>query len=160
LIFTTAARCTLIGVVCLVTSALVLAHIDKPEKEADAKRPKLTLRAQPSVATAPARVTLTAELVGGANDYQDFYCPVVEWIWGDGTRSESQFDCEPYEPGKSEIRRYFTVQHVFRSGFHHVIFRLKRGEKDLSNAAADLRIQPNPGEIGDFGLPGRRGGGP
>ena len=46
---------------------------DKDQKDAD-PRPKLTLRANPVIAMAPARVVLTAELNGGANDFEDFYC--------------------------------------------------------------------------------------
>src|SRR5207249_4134495 len=68
---------------------------DKSKDNPDARRPKMTLKAQPVIGIAPARVVLTAELVGGANDYEDFYCPTIEWEWGDGTRSESSADCAP-----------------------------------------------------------------
>jgi hypothetical protein len=135
-----------------------LAQNDKPSE--DPKRPKLTLRTSSTIATSPARLTLTAELVGGANDYQDYYCPTVEWSWGDGTRSESEFDCEPYQAGKSEIRRYFTVQHVFRTGDYHVTFRLRRRDKELTAVSADLRIQPSLNEIGEPGAAPRPGTGP
>src|SRR5690606_20294601 len=84
--------------------------------DAETGRPRLTLRAQPNVAVAPARILLTVELVGGANDYQDFYCPTIVWEWGDDTRSESSSDCDPFVAGKSEIRRRYTVQHEFRRG--------------------------------------------
>jgi hypothetical protein len=144
----------------LLTSPIITAQTDKP-KDDDPKRPKLTLRAQPTVAISPARVSLTAELIGGANDYEDFYCPTVEWNWGDGTRSQSEFNCSPYESGKSEIRRFFSVQHIFRTGDYHVTFRLKRRDKDLTSVTTDLRIQPSLSEIGDPGIPGRgrgRGG--
>ena len=53
------------------------------------KRPKITLKAQPIISMAPSKVTLRAELVGGANDYEEFYCPTIEWDWDDGTMSES-----------------------------------------------------------------------
>ena len=86
---------------------------DAKDKGSD-KKPKLTLKAQPVISMSPAKVTLRAELVGGANDYEEYYCPTVEWDWGDGTQSESTADCEPYEAGKSEIKRRFTVEHVFR----------------------------------------------
>ena len=66
------------------------------------------------VSVSPARVVLTAEIVGGANDFEEFYCPTIEWDWGDGTQSESSSDCAPYEAGKSEIKRRFTVEHLFR----------------------------------------------
>ena len=58
---------------------------------------------------------LTAEIKGGANDYEDFYCASVEWEWGDDTKSESKADCDPYEAGKSEIKRRFVMEHTFRS---------------------------------------------
>ena len=60
------------------------------------------------VGIAPARVVFTAELVGGADDFEEYYCPTIEWEWGDGTTSESNVDCAPYEAGKSAIRRRYT----------------------------------------------------
>ena len=89
---------------------------------------------------APVRVTLTADLVGGADDYQDFYCPAIEWDWGDGTQSESSFDCRPYQAGISRIVRHFAVEHLFREGAFHVTFRLMRDEKELASAEATLLV--------------------
>jgi hypothetical protein len=110
----------------------------------DQERPKLTLKAQPMMAIAPARVVFTAELNGGANDVQDYYCPTVEWDWGDETRSETTADCEPYQAGKSEIKRRFTVEHQYKYGRNYrVVFRLKRGAKSI--AAATINIQVRPG---------------
>ena len=116
---------------------------DKSTKDApDAKRPKMVLKAQPAMAIAPARVVLTAELIGGANDFEDYYCPTIEWEWGDGTRSESSADCAPYEAGKSEIRRRFTVEHVFkRFGNYRVLFHLKRHDKSVGSASVTLQIR-------------------
>src|SRR6266498_5083046 len=107
---------------------------DKDPKDAADPRPKISLKAQPVIAMAPARVVLTAELNGGANDYEEFYCGAVEWEWGDGTKSESSSDCAPYEAGKSEIKRRFTVEHVFRAGVYRVMFHLKRHDKMVGNA--------------------------
>ena len=90
---------------------------------------------------APSKVTLRAELVGGANDYEDFYCPTIEWDWDDGTMSESTSDCEPYEAGKSEIKRRFTIEHVFRAGYYHVAFRLKRRDKAVAAATTTVQVQ-------------------
>ena len=70
----------------------------------------MTLRATPAVGFAPTRVVLTAELKGGANDYEEFYCAAVEWAWGDDTKSESKSDCDPYQPGKSDFAGKFEVQ--------------------------------------------------
>ncbi len=107
---------------------------DKDPKDSADPRPKISLKAQPMIAMAPARIVLTAELTGGANDYEEFYCGAVEWEWGDGTKSESSSDCAPYEPGKSEIKRRFTVEHVFRMGSYRVMFHLKRHDKAVGNA--------------------------
>jgi len=116
---------------------------DKDSKDTqDTKRPKITLKAQPVISMAPSRVVLTAELVGGANDFEDFYCAAVEWEWGDGTKSESSTDCAPYESGKSEIKRRFTVEHVFRMGAYRVMFHLKRHDKSVGMATVSIQVRP------------------
>ena len=138
-----------IVVTCLAvagTAALSPAAQNKNENP----RPKLTVRAQPSAGVAPARVLLTAELVGGENDFQEYYCPTVMWDWADGTESEQTVDCEPYEAGKSEITRRFTQQHVFRmQGAHKVWVRLKRNDKVLASANVLVTIQPGRGGFDD-----------
>jgi len=122
--------------------ASVAAQKDSKEKESkDDRRPKITLKAQPVISMAPSKVTLRAELVGGANDYREFYCPTIEWDWGDGTMSESTSDCEPYEAGKSEIRRRFTVEHLFRAGYYQVAFRLKRQDKAIAQVTTTVQVQ-------------------
>src|SRR5712691_5757946 len=129
--------------VCLLGAPVSAQKADKDAKDnPDAKRPKVTLKAQPVIAMAPARVVLTAELVGGANDFEDFYCAAVEWEWGDGTKSESSTDCAPYEPGKSEIKRRFTVEHVFRAGAYRVMFHLKRRDKSVGAASVNIQVRP------------------
>ena len=114
---------------------------DKDQKDS-ADKPKLSLKAQPVIAMAPARIVLTAEITGGPNDFEDFYCAAVEWEWGDGTKSESSSDCSPYEPGKSEIKRRFTVEHVFRAGVYRVMFHLKRHEKMVGSAMVQIQVRP------------------
>ena len=116
---------------------------DKDAKDnADAKRPKVALKATPVISMSPARIVLTAELQGGANDFEDFYCPTVQWEWGDGTQSESATDCAPYESGKSEIKRRFTVEHVFRAGNYRVNFRLKRRDRAVGFASVNVQVRP------------------
>src|SRR4051812_21711234 len=99
---------------CGTVGALALATVSTLSAQGRNDRPKVALRAQPSVAVAPARIVLTAELQGGADDFEDYYCPSIEWDWGDDTTSESSTDCEPYAAGKSQIRRRYTVEHTFR----------------------------------------------
>ncbi len=111
-------------------------------------KPRLSLRARPSIAATPARVMFTAELTGGPNDFEELYCPTVEWEWGDETTSESTFDCEPYEAGKSELRRRFTAEHTFRrSGSYKVYIHLKRRDKSVASASVTLQIRPGPREF-------------
>lgn len=138
-----------LGAVLCAALAASAQQKDTKESKDDNKRPKVTLKAQPVISMSPAKVTLRAELVGGANDYEDFYCPTVEWDWGDGTLSESSSDCDPYQAGKSEIKRRFTVEHVFRrAGHYQVAFRLKRRDKSLVQATTTIQVQ---GGGPDFG---------
>jgi hypothetical protein len=138
-----------VGASCLLLTVATTAAPQKDNaKDNDSRRPKITLKAQPTISMAPSRVVLTAELVGGANDYEEFYCPTVEWDWGDGTQSESTIDCEPYQEGKSEIKRRYTVQHVFRTGAFKVMFRLKRRDKALAAATVSIQVRPGLREGG------------
>jgi hypothetical protein len=133
---------TLAAVVCSSLALPAQQRDEKDSKDKDLdKRPKLTLKAQPLISMSPSKVTLRAELIGGANDYEEYYCPTVEWDWGDGTHSESTADCEPYQQGKSEIKRRFSVEHVFRTGYYQVAFRLKRRDKALASATATVQVQ-------------------
>ena len=65
-------------------------------------------RRHPSPEWCPSRISATAELKGGDDDFQDYYCPSIEWNWGDGTVSEATNDCEPYEARVSQIKRRYT----------------------------------------------------
>jgi hypothetical protein len=133
---------------CAASLSVATALAAAPPQPADKDRPKISLRATPMVSRAPSRVVLTVELTGGANDYEAYYCPTVEWDWGDGTQSESTIDCDPYQPGKSEIKRRFTVEHVFKAGNHHVTFRLKRHDKLLIATSVQIQVQPGLRDIG------------
>jgi len=117
-----------------------------PEKE---KRPTVAVKASPSIAFSPARVVVTADIKGGPNDFQEFYCPAIEWEWGDGTKSNQSSDCDPYESGKSEIKRHFTADRVFQtSGDYRVEFRLKQKGKVVGAASTVVKIRPGVREIG------------
>jgi hypothetical protein len=111
------------------------------------KKPSLSLKATPAVSFAPARIVVVAELKGGANDNEEFYCPVAEWEWGDLTTSTAEADCAPYEAGKSEIKRRYTVEHRFKdSGSFRIVLRLKKGDRVI--AAANSLVQVRPGLTG------------
>src|SRR5260221_11409891 len=88
------------------------------------------------MAISPARVVASADITGGADDYEEFYCPSIEWDWGDDTRSTSAADCDPYEAGKSEIKRRFSADHVYQvAGDYRIQFRLKKKDKAIAAAA-------------------------
>ena len=110
-------------------------------------KPTVSLRANPAIGFAPIRVVLTAELKGGSDDYEEFYCAAVEWIWGDDTKSESKNDCEPYQAGKSEIQRRFVTDKTFQeAGDYRVEFRLKQKNKIVGIGRTEVKIKD--------GLPG------
>ena len=113
------------------------------------KKPSLSLKASPAVSFAPSRVVLVAELKGGTNDNEELYCPTVEWEWGDLTTSVAEADCEPYEPGKSEVKRRYTVEHHFKNpGAFKVYIRLKKGTKVIAQATAQLQVRAGLGYPG------------
>src|SRR4026209_297726 len=133
-------RTILIAAACmaLVAASAAAPSGQKPEsqKPPEQKRPKLTLKARPDVGIAPMRVVLTAEFEGGSDDFEDYYCPTVLWEWGDGTVSESSTDCPPYEAGKSQIKRRYTMEHNYRrsdpSGKIRAYFSLRHREKEVA----------------------------
>ena len=115
----------------------------------DKGKPSISVKASPIVAFSPARVVVTADIKGGPDDYEDFYCATVEWWWGDGTSSNQTSDCEPYEAGKSEIKRHFTIDRVFQSsGDFRVEFRLKKKDKIIGMGSTMVKIRPGVREIG------------
>lgn len=108
----------------------------------DNKKPSVALRATPPVGFAPLKVRVAAELRGGADDYEDFYCATVEWDWADGTTSGTSEDCNPYEPGKSTIQRRFSAEHTFRQGGEYdVVFRLKQKNRVVAYSKAMVRVR-------------------
>jgi hypothetical protein len=140
----------LAGAMALVGTSIVAYSGSAPDAALVAQgrgKPKAALRVNPAVIFPPARIVATAELTEGANDFQDYYCPKIEWIWGDGTHSESGEDCDPYEAGKSEIRRRYTADHNFRSdpesgtASYDVIFRMKQGTKVVLSLRQTIKVQ-------------------
>lgn len=133
------AFCTLVAVLSLALSSGVT--VDAQRDSAD-RKPSLSLRATPPVGFSPLRVRVVVDVRGGSDDYPEFYCPSIEWDWGDGTVSESSQDCDPYEAGKSAIRRRFTAEHVFRqSGAYQVFFRLKQKDKTIAASSGNVQVR-------------------
>ena len=111
------------------------------------KKPSLSLKASPSVSFAPARVVVVAEVKGGAEDFEEFYCPTVEWEWGDLTSSTVEADCEPYAPGKSTIKRRYTVEHRYKNpGGFKIVLRLKKGDRVIASANTQIQVRAGLGD--------------
>ena len=111
------------------------------------KKASLSLKATPTVSFAPARIVVVAELKGGPDDSEEFYCPTVEWEWGDFTSSTVEADCDPYEPGKSTIKRRYTVEHRFKNpGGFKIILRLKKGNKIVASANSQIQVRAGLGQ--------------
>jgi len=107
------------------------------------RKPSLSLKVTPGMASAPVRVRAVAELKGGADDYADFYCPTIEWDWGDDTRSEATKDCPPYVAGASQIARRVSAEHTYReAGNFRVVMRLKQKDRVVGFTVTPLQVQP------------------
>jgi hypothetical protein len=127
----------------LLLAAAITSSAQSPDVKdrKEPKRPSLSLRATPGTGMVPVRVTATAEFKGGDDDFQEYYCPTIEWNWGDGTVSEATADCEPYEAGVSQFRRRYTVQHTFkRAGAYRIAFRLKVKDRVLTSQTTMVRL--------------------
>jgi hypothetical protein len=109
----------------------------KPDK------PSLSLKATPAITFSPANIFFAADVKGGPDDFEDLYCAAVEWEWGDGTKDQSSADCEPYEAGKSQIKRRYVAQKKYQfSGDYRVAFRLKQKDRTVGTATTQLKIRP------------------
>ena len=112
------------------------------QESGEAKKPSLSLRVSPPVGFSPLRTRLVVDVKDGDDDYADFYCPTVEWDWGDGTVSASSEDCDPYEAGKSSIRRRFATEHTFRQpGAYRVAFRLKQRDRVVGSSTVNVQVR-------------------
>jgi len=130
--------------------ALTTGSASGAQRGGDDKKPSLSLRATPPVGFSPLRVRFVVDVRGGSDDYEDFYCPSIEWDWGDGTVSGNSEDCDPFQAGKSVIKRRYATEHVFRqAGTWQVFFRLK--QRDRVIAASSSNIQVRAGVRDEFG---------
>lgn len=113
-----------------------------------AKRPRLDLRASPKVALSPVEVLITGQLKGGA-DLEEFYCPGLEWDWGDGTRSAHESDCAPFESG-AELERFFSARHAYRSpGAYNVRLTLRRANRTVAVATVAVAVHGHTASASD-----------
>ena len=108
----------------------------------DGEAPDLRLRTTQQVAFAGTELLFIAELTGGDDDYREFYCVTVEWDWDDETRSEMTPDCDPYEPGVSQIRRRFSSRHRFDyPGRYEVRVNLKQRDDLVASSRTTVEVR-------------------
>ena len=111
------------------------------------KKPKLDVRATPRMAFSPVNVLITAELTGGDDAIDDYYCPEIEWDWDDGGKSVHEADCDPLETGAAIERRY-TANHAFRRpGSYNVKMTMRKGSRAIAAATATVTVQPGAGDM-------------
>jgi hypothetical protein len=146
------------GVPVLLSAALVAMGLSSPAPvtgEGAEPKPSISIKANPNVGFAPIRVVITADIKGGPDDYEQFYCPTVEWDIvsldgrGDGNKSEQNYECEPYEPGKSEIKRRYVREQVFKfHGEYNIRFNLKQKNKVVGGGGTTIRVRAGLGDPG------------
>jgi hypothetical protein len=110
------------------------------------KKPTLDMRVTPRMAFSPVNILVIAELKGG-NDIEEYYCPEIEWDWDDGGKSVHENDCPPFEEGKTQIERRFSVEHEFKmAGVYNVKATFRRAGRNF--LAGTVRVTLRPG-LGD-----------
>lgn len=121
---------------------LVVLALATPGQSGDVKikKPRLDLRASPRMAMSPVNVVLIAELVGG-EEVEEFYCPGLEWEWGDGGRSAYESDCPPFEPGVEFTRRFSATHAYLRPGEYEVKVKLRRADRSLAVARVNITVR-------------------
>lgn len=150
--------CLRVCLPALVSAAIVSLGVAPSPAFNDKGKPSVSMKASPNTGFAPFRTVITAELKGGANDYREFYCPTVEWditvteAVSDADlrmtdprpfeKSEQTLDCDPYEAGKTEIRRRFVRQQVFKQGGEYTVrFNLKQKDKVVGSGRTTIRVR-------------------
>jgi plastocyanin len=126
-------------------AVLCLAAAVAGAEEKKLKKPALELRSSPRFAFSPANVLFTAELKGGDN-VEELYCPEVEWEWGDGGKSVTEGDCDPWAEGAT-IERRFTANHTFQfAGIYRIKVTLRKTGKNILSQSLALTIRAGLGD--------------
>jgi hypothetical protein len=121
-------------------SVLVLALAASAVAGDGPRKPKLDVRATPRFAFSPVDVRVMVKLVGG-DEHESYYCPALQWEWGDGSVSSHEADCPPFEEGMT-LERHFTAQHAYRRpGDYDVRVTLSRAGRALAVTSTKVLVQ-------------------
>lgn len=130
---------------CVWTGRLHAAAASQTASHGKPKKPTVEVRAAPQNARSLTSVLFIAELKGG-DDLEEFYCPRLEWDWGDGTESNVEQDCDDFEPG-TQLQRRFTTEHAYANqGKYTVKLSLVHRQQVIAAAQTVARVQPRPDE--------------
>ncbi|MBX7186310.1 MAG: hypothetical protein K1Y01_14320 [Vicinamibacteria bacterium] len=131
-----------LGQVLRLFAVVLLLMAPAGSKGAAAPRPRLTLKALPTVGTASTLFVFQAVLTG-AEETEDFYCLSTEWIWEEQLDSSiNESECPPYVPGETKIDRSFSEEQSFRAlGPHVVKVVLRKGEKQIATASITVTVR-------------------
>jgi hypothetical protein len=131
--------------VLLVLFAVALAAPGRAGDDDKGKKPDLELRVSPRFAFSPANLLFTAELKGG-DDIEEYYCPEIEWEWGDGDKSSQESDCDPWT-STTKIQRRFTGHHVYEhAGVYRARVTLIRTGKKFVSQTVHVTISAGLGD--------------
>lgn len=86
--------------------------------------PQLEVIAEPVSGEVPLVVTFTAKLRGAESNDKRFYCPSIEWSFGDGTNEAIAATCVPYTPDVQVQATYETTHRYEKPGTYTVTFML------------------------------------
>ena len=146
-------RVWLPAVLSAAIASIGLSSVTSTSEGSKENKPSVSVKASPNVGFAPMRVIITAEIKGGPDDYEEFYCAAVEWDIvsldgkGDGSKSEQKLECDPYEPGKSEIKRRYVREQVFKySGEYNIKFNLKQKNKVVGGGRTSIKVRAGLGD--------------
>ena len=143
-------RCALSVLVAVLASTLSPGQ-DVAAQRTDDRKPRLSLKATPPLGYTPLKVRFTVDVRGGADDAADFYCPSIEWDWGDDLTSESSEDCAPHQPGKSVIRRRDPLEHTVRDdGNFSVRFRMKQNSRVVASTSVNVTVRGGARDDGEL----------
>ena len=100
--------------------------------------------------TASPRLALSDPGKGGAvvrfhafihgEETEEWYCPAIEWIWSDGTRSLRESDCPPWEEGY-EGETSWIERRLLAPGLHRIEARLFKAGEVIARASVEVEVK-------------------
>jgi hypothetical protein len=129
----------LVSFVALVLSAPTPSLAGEAHVPDASGRPQLELRVTPPAAFSPATVLVVARLVGG-RDLEGFYCPEVEWDFGDGGRSTREGDCPPFGDDTKMARLYSLRYRYSGAGEYQIRLTLRRAGRTVVSASVPIKV--------------------